>query len=147
MRKADISSLRKWRTLEISEVIVIWSFIQDYIEQSCERSFWKYSPDDFLKIILSGDATLWIGSTNDRIDGAAITDIIQFPNKKYARVTIGMGENPLDLSTFITEFEQWAKLNGCEGVQSEMRPGFSKCFVSEGWRNTHVLMEKSFYHA
>lgn len=135
--------MREWSIVPTANIEGVWGAVERFIGLACEAGFEKYSPGDFLKTLLEEKAQLWLGISEGRIEAAAITDVIQFPNKKYARVTIGMGERPDDLESFITAFEAWAKSIGCDGVQSDMRPGFASQFAKQGWKKSHILMEKS----
>jgi hypothetical protein len=133
---------RQWAIVPIQDVPLVWNVIEPFLQKACELDFNKQCPDDFLNLILEDKAQLWVGRKEDEIEASAITDIIQFTNKKYARVTIGMGQDPKHLDSFIATFEEWAKSLGCDGAQSEMRVGFLKEFKNQGWKMTHVLMEK-----
>ena len=134
--------MREWEIVGTGEVKEVWPRVEPWLLAACGKSFDKHSPGDFLSLILEEKAQLWVGRLHGKIEAAAITDILQFPNKRYARVSVGMGENPHDIKEFIDDFEQWAKENGCQGVQSEMRPGFKTPFHFAGWKQTHILMEK-----
>lgn len=131
---------KQWSIVPTAGINAVWPIVSAWMAGACERGFAKYAPDDFLALLLEEKAQLWLGK-GDGIEAAAITDVIQYPNKRYARVTIGMGD-PTDLSSFIAAFEAWARDIGCDGVQSEMRPGFSPQFGKAGWKKTHVLMER-----
>lgn len=136
--------MRKWFIVPLSTLEVVWQEIEPWIVGACKRSGYKYTPDGFLESILQDKAQLWIGVRDDAIEAAALTDIIEYPNKRYARVTVGMGNNPQDLESFISTFEAWAHDMGCHGVQSSMRPGFAPQFKRAGWKQTHVTMEREF---
>lgn len=136
--------MRAWEIVPLNEIQIVWEFVGPLVKLACDKSFNKYSPNDFMTLLLKGQAQLWVGKVGGKIEASAITDVINFPNKKYARVTIGMGDDPTNLESFITAFEAWARSVGCHGVQSEMRPGFAPQFSKANWKRTHVLMEKEF---
>lgn len=131
--------MRTWRIVPTSEVMEVWGAILPWVTKACQKGLDKYSAADFLGMILAEDAQLWV---DDKMEGAAISNVTQFPNKKSANVLIGMGERPDDLASFIEGFDAWAKDIGCDLVRSEMRPGFSPQFFKQGWNMTHVTMEK-----
>lgn len=135
--------MREWKLVPLEQIAEVWILIIEWVDKACEFSYDKYSPSDFLKVLLEDRAQLWVGRTDQIIEAAAITDVIDFPNRRYARITMGMG-NPDDLYLFIETFENWARAVGCHGAQSEMRPGFFPPFVKAGWSKTHILMEKEF---
>lgn len=130
--------MRNWKIISPMEIPLIWGKIAHLVEQACIAGNNKYSTHYFLQILLQDVAQLWMDENNSAI----ITDVINFPHKKYARLIMGMGENSQDLASFIITFEEWAKLNGCHGVLSEMRLGLTPSFKDAGWQKTHVLMEK-----
>lgn len=134
--------MRHWDIVPINHLDKKWPDVEPYLKRACEFGFNKQKPSDFLDLLKDDMAQLWASG-----NAYAITDVIQYSNKRYARVTIGMGENPQDLGSFIVTFEAWAKSMGCDGVQSTMRPGFAPQFADAGWKRTHVMMEKDLSDA
>ncbi len=136
--------MRTWEIVDSAHIPQIWKDVRHLVQQACENTFDRYTSDDFLGFLVAGQTQLWLGIENDIVEAAALTDIVQFPHKKYARVIMGLGNNPNELETFIETFELWARNNNCDGVQSDMRPGFSPAFKNAGWNKTHITMEKQF---
>lgn len=139
--------MREWKIVPTRNVLIMWPIVAEMVTQACISGHEKYLPQDMLKLVIEEKAQLWIGSQGGRIEGAAFTDIISYPNKRYARLTMGGGDDPLQTQSLIKALESWAQEIGCSGIQCEMRPGFSPCFKKEGWIKTHVLMEKDLRNA
>lgn len=130
-----------WRILTVPEIISIWDRILPQVRYACLASAEKYTPEYFLQILTEDHALLW---ADENIDNFILCDAIQFPKKKFARVVMGMGKDLKTDDTFIATFETWARENDFQGVLTEVREGLVALFRKEGWRKTHVLMEKEF---
>jgi hypothetical protein len=79
----------------------------------------------------------------DEILAVCVTEVINYPRKKYARVMILTGkERKKWMDLYRESIEKWAIGIGCDGVESLARKGWEREF--KDYDATHVLLEKEF---
>lgn len=140
----DSKPARVWAGVLSQEVGPIWGKVSPWIAQACRRGHDRYTPDDILSSLLEKKTQLWLAFRMGDADALAVTEILVYPQKRYGRILMGAGTEPDDIDDFITTLEGWARSLGCDGVESLMRPGFEPAFRRNGWKKSHVLMEKDF---
>jgi hypothetical protein len=120
----------------------IWPQAEPWIAKACVRNGNKVSSDDIKRFLLNRDMQLWITSKKGEIEAVALTEILTYPKKKYCRLLIGTGRNRQNWQNHITIIEDWAKAQGCDGMESLARNGWER--VLKGYSKTHIFLEKGF---
>jgi hypothetical protein len=88
---------------------------------------------------------LWVWKTY-AVKACIVTQIINYPQKRYCRLNIVTGVNRDDWKDSISIIEAWAKSQGCHGMESIAREGWWRVFIRllRGWKKTHIFIEKDF---
>ncbi len=118
-----------------------WDFVSPLLKAACEYNGGRYSIEDCVKEILSGEKILWIAK-DEEMHGIAVTGIMQFPNKKCAIIDICTGKNLEKWGHHISLIEKWAKNNACDQMFLITRPGMQKILEINNYRKTHLFFEK-----
>jgi len=139
----ELMPSREYHIVGFDELDEVWDWLLPYVKKACNKDFNKFTPEDLKNLILEDKMQLWLGTREGKKEFGIFTDILQFPNKRIGRITVGMGFKPLENLEFLAQFEKWAKEEyNCEGVQSNIHLGFEGMFTEAGWKKTHILMEK-----
>lgn len=121
----------------------VWKDIEASIAACCKRGRDKYTKESILAALLDRFMQLWL-VLDSEIRAICVTEIVQYPNKKYCRILIGTGKDRHDWRHHTDEIELWAVAQGCDGIESIMRSGWESHYRERGWKKTHIYMEKEF---
>lgn len=111
------------------------------IEEATKYSIGKFTGTDVIRLIMNNTFQLW-GAVGDDLRGIAITEIVQFPQKKVCRFLCCTGNEAADWIGLIEEIEAWAKSIGCKSFQAECRPGWERYLKPFGYMKHHVILDK-----
>jgi hypothetical protein len=127
--------LADFRGIPHDQILSVWPGVVHWIEAACDTNG-KYHQNDILTALLNRDMQLWTYGT----DAVCVTEIIQYPRKKYARILIGTGRGRANWQHCRETIETWAKAQGCHGIESLARNGWKRIF--KDYSQTHLLLEK-----
>lgn len=119
-----------------------WPEVADWIAEACASMKGRYSPGDVLDALLSKDWQLWLARKDGKTVACCVTQIVNYPRKRYGRINIGCGAGREDWQHFRHTLEEWAKAHGCHGMETDARPGWERVFTD--YTKTHVFLERSF---
>lgn len=87
---------------------------------------------------------LWCAFNEDEenVQGIAITEIAQYPQRKICRFLCATGEELVQWIDLMSLMEDWALDMGCDGFQAECRPGWEKLLKPRGYIKSHVILNK-----
>jgi hypothetical protein len=124
----------------------VWPYALPWIEDAAKRSRGRFEASDTYKALVERDQQLWISINGGSVEACCVTEIVSYARKKYCRILIGTGRNREHWQEFATVIEEWAKSQGCHGIESIARKGWWKVFsaIFTGWSLTHVFIEKEF---
>lgn len=111
------------------------------INDATQYSIGKFGGVDVIRLIMNGTFQLW-GAVGDSLRGIAITEIVNFPQKKVCRFLCCTGHEASDWIGLIEEIEAWAVTVGCKSFQAECRPGWERYLKPFGYEKHHVIMNK-----
>jgi len=135
--------LVKWLPVPSDKVERIWTKVVPQIAKACLSSRGRYQSSDIKKFLLARKCQLWVAAEGKEILAVCVTEIVNYPRKKYVRVMILTGEQKEKwLMEYKNGIEGWAREVGCDGVESLARKGWSKIF--KDYDMTHVMLEKEF---
>lgn len=128
-----------------TDIDSVWMEILPWIEIACRKSKYRYLPEDIYKFLLDREMQLWVWK-KQTIEACCVTEITNYPRKKYAQIRIGCGRNRKDWQQCVLTLEEWAKSEKCDGIESIAREGWWKAFYRflKGWEKTHIFIEKEF---
>lgn len=133
-----------WAGIRKDLVGECWPHVFDLIAKACSGSYGRLTPGAVLSDLKSGDMQLWVTHDGGRIAACFVTTIIDYPLKRYCRILIATGRGRQRWQHFMPVLESWARQQGCAGMESIARKGWTRVLAVFGWRQTHVFLEKTF---
>lgn len=127
-----------------TQIDEVWPHVEAMIEVACRTGNGRYAPEDILAAIKNRDMQAWI-YLDAEIELVCITEIVNYPRRKYCRILIATGKNRKKWEHHIEDIEAWAKAQGCDGMETYARKGWWRVFYRpRGWNLTHFFIERDF---
>jgi hypothetical protein len=124
------------------DVEQVWSLIHGYMEGAAKYTYGRYTVDDIKSsFINNSNQQLWI-AYDDKIYGAVITEIIQYPQMRALIMHFTGG---IELSKWKDEMlsvlRSFAKDANCQTIESFGRTGWKKVFSKDGFKSKFMFYE------
>ncbi len=116
--------------------------MKDYIESGVMSANGRFRLIDAYKFIVEKDWVLWCSVRDKKIEAIAITEILQYSQKKMCHVRIMSGKDYANWVELEQGIADWALSIGCHGMESIARKGWSKVFKQ--YEFTHIFLERMF---
>lgn len=120
----------------------VWNQVEKLIIDACEYNSNRCNAEDYRKSLENNDRQLWV-AIEKGIKGIAVTEIVDFPQKKCCVIHMFTGDGLDELLAFLPVIEEWAKELGCKQMFAHTRPGLSRKLLSQNYRTTHSVLEKN----
>ena len=126
----------------------VWVIVKPYIDDALAYSNSHHNSKHFNKLLNEGKLQLWIlwdskkKTTNEKINGVVISEIIQRSIKKVFHLPIVTGKNRQQWQHLIEKLEDFAKKQECDLMELIARPGWQKILDKYNYKKTHVILEK-----
>lgn len=126
-------------------VAAVWPHLAHIIHRLEAAAHGKYEAADLEAACVSGKMQLWLATSDDRKTPmtVALTEIVDYPRQAIGRVVGCAGTGLKDFMPFLRDLEEWAKTQGCKGMQAVGRDGWIKALPA-GYRKAAVVMERVF---
>jgi len=125
-----------------NRIDLVWDDVKDYIQSGVDSTNGRVRLKDAIDFIKSKDWVLWVSVRDKKIEAIAITEILQYSQKKMCHVRIMSGENYANWVGLEQGIAEWAKSIGCHGMESIARKGWAKVFKE--YDMSHVFLERMF---
>jgi len=122
----------------------VWPQVLPLILDICRTNGGRYNEHDILHDLQNSDKQLWLSVRNDKIEVVCLTGINVYPRRKYCHIYGGVGRDRNNWLDFIDVIEKWAEDQGCHGVESVCRKGWSRALKGKGYVTSHYFIEKEF---
>lgn len=120
-----------------------WPLALPYIKRALEHTHGEVLPADLLARCLERDIQLWLISREKRIFGAATTEIVVYPQRKHCRIiTIAGSDFDSWSGNAADQIEEWAREQGCDGMEAFVRKGFVGKLQQLGYRHKQSVVIK-----
>lgn len=132
------------RGIPSTHVAHFWSFAQPYIKRALDHTAGELHPADLERLCVERLCQLWLVSSEVRIVGAGVTEVVSYPQRKHCRIITLAGSQfdawKRDAHTVI---EQWAVEQGCDAIEAHVRRGFVPKLIDIGYKHMYsvVLMD------
>jgi len=126
----------------------VWILAKPYIDDALAYSNSHHHSDHFFELMTKGKLQLWIlwddtkNTTQEKMNGVVISEIIQRSIKKVFHLPIVTGKNRQRWQHLIEKLEDFAKDQGCDLMELIARPGWQKILDKYNYKKTHVILEK-----
>lgn len=105
-----------------------------WIESALEYAEGTHDFKNIVDEVLTGTMQLWAGEK-----GCAVTQIINYPNKKVLHVFLAGGEME-QIVDFQESAKKFGKMNGCTAMSIAGRKGWAKVLPKHGWSEKYTVM-------
>jgi len=118
-----------------------WGQMEEYLKGAADYTHGRYEINDIYWAIVDYDHHLWIAFDDQQIKGAVVTNIVNYPRKRYLCMSF-CGGVELDKwkDPMLKMLQHWAFDNYCDGIEATARTGWAKIFKDDG----HVPLWRTF---
>ena len=128
-----------------TEIDSVWSEVLPWIEQACGRMRGRMRAEHVKEFLENRTMQLWVYRDAHGVAAVCVTEIVNYPLKKYCRIFIGTGRKRREWQHYVGVIEAWAKSMRFDGIESFARIGWWRAFFkSIGFQRTHEIIEKEF---
>ncbi len=111
-----------------------WPSVADYVQNALEYTDGRYELEDVLEMIEGGGFLLWIAFDGERIKGCVITQMMQYPRKRFLGCPFVTGDEFSSWKQPMFEMlQRFARDNDCVGLEATARLGWARVFKDDGY--------------
>jgi hypothetical protein len=116
---------------------------EPFVKRALDHATGEILPEDLRSSCERRDAQLWLVSNKERAVGAAVTEIVYYPQRKHCVVlTIGGSGFPEWMEQLDQLLCAWAASQGCEVMEAHVRRGLVPRLAPIGYRHLHSIVYK-----
>jgi len=121
---------------------LVWNQISDYMEGAAKYTHGRFNLQDIKDGLYKNKWQLWIAFDENKIYGAVITEVIQYP-RLNALILHFTGGTQLKLwkDDMLFLLRRFASDNGCKTIESYGRIGWKKVFEKDGFKSKFMFYE------
>jgi hypothetical protein len=119
-----------------------WEQVEPYMEKASKYTYGRYTCDDIYDSVKEHDYQLWIAFEEGKIKGAVVTNAIVYPKRKLLAMQFCGGIELKEWKApMLALLQRFARDIGCDGIESTGRPGWSKVFKNDGFKEVWMSYE------
>ena len=122
-----------------------WPKVKKHLKPAVEMSGGRWALEYVLAGLVTGEQLLWVvvNEADDICVGAATTEIIQYPEKKFVAIHfLGGDDFAIWYQDLLGALTDYAGHTGCDGIETNARFGVWKFFKHDGFQKKSVFYEK-----
>jgi hypothetical protein len=119
--------------------------VTPFLEKVIPYTGGRYKVEDIVQALLKEQMKLWVAfsSLDQKICGAIVTEINQYPQKKYFTILFCGGEKINEWDDQMHRLlENVARKNKCDAIDISGRKGWIRYMKSYGYNEDHKYIEK-----
>jgi hypothetical protein len=121
---------------------LIFQAIESYMNGAAKYSHGRYKTEDIMSALYSTNQQLWIAYEDMTVYGFVVTDFVQYPQIKALIMHFTGGkELPKWKNEMLEVLQSFAKVNGCNIIESYGRPGWARVFKDDGYKQKFIFYE------
>jgi len=122
----------------------VWHLIHEYMVGAAKYTHGRYTVEDIKRCLSENPMQqLWV-AYDDKVYGAVITEIIQYPQMKALVMHFTGGiELPKWKDDMLILLRRFAKDYGCKTIESFGRTGWKRVFKNDGFKSKFMFYELS----
>jgi hypothetical protein len=127
------------------EAPAVWSDAWPCLKPAVEMMEGKFDERAVLDLIRLGNLQLWIASSlegESRI--AVVTELVLYPLQKWCRIVFVGGKGLSNAFDFLGTIEDWAKTQGCVGLETGGRPEWGRPLSKFGYSERARSYQRKF---
>jgi hypothetical protein len=118
--------------------------IRPHVAKMAEGSGGRYEASDIFSAMATGRILLWIAMDGAEIACVMLTEIVQYPRRRAMRCIGISGSRPRRWIPLLAEVERAARERfECDLMEALHRPDHRRLLRTGGWREFHILSEKT----
>ncbi len=121
----------------------VWIEVKPLIEKALAHSDGEYSVEDILEYLLNREMSLWLGTKNNNIDYALVTEVKKLPRKKCLSIVTISSKSGYGLTPWLKSLpiiEEYALNCGCDYLEAWCRKGLARKLK---WDNEYSVITKT----
>ena len=125
-----------------------WDRCEPRLAEATEYSGNRESAYDVYADLGAARKALWLAHVDGEVRAVMVTQILQYPNMRVLSIGYMTGNGRDDWLSHLWRIEEQARHWGCRKIEGWMRPGWQKALRAsgqEGWRQTHIMMERDLW--
>lgn len=131
------------RGIPFNMIEQFWQYAEPYVKRALDHANGEFTPLDLKKSCLVRDAQLWLVMKKERIVAAAITQIVNYPQRRHARVITLAGTGGDEWTAILDDaLHQWGKANGCNAIEAFVRKGYVQKLAQYGYKHKYSCIIK-----
>jgi len=121
----------------------MWHLAEPYVKRALDHSAGEIAATDLKRSCMERDAQLWLVKSGERVVGAAITEIVFYPQRKHCIViTIAGSHFPEWMGLIDETLDKWAAAQGCTVMEAHVRRGLVPRLAPLGYKHMHSIVYK-----
>jgi hypothetical protein len=122
----------------------VWPLIVEGLHTAVDRASGRITISSIAKFLVEGKWQLWLFLREGEYKALAVTQIVTNPSGlKSLDGIICTGDDKELWERIMPEtLEAFARMEGCQLFEMWARPGWERILGSQGFRKTHVMLEK-----
>lgn len=130
------------------EVDYLWDELKPLIDKAF-RYQQHIKADDLQTLIKNSRMYAWIITEGDSIEAVFLCEFIHYPRKKSCYINAWSTKSGYDFDKYykptITEIENFAKINGADFIEAQVRKGLAKKLKADGWEDNQSLVTRTLF--
>jgi hypothetical protein len=125
------------------EVDRFWPQIEPMLAKAVAYSNGRHDTQDIYFGVSCGKLQLWIIADDGKVCAACISEIRDYPAKRYLNVLFcgGSVRSALHLSSELSDkLKEFALYNRCDGMELAGRPGWERLLMPRGWKKSKAII-------
>jgi hypothetical protein len=120
-----------------------WPHVEEFLEGAAKRTYGRFTAGNIYERIEEDGYQLWVAfDDSNKIKGAVVTNICNYPQRKVLSMTYCGGENLIEWKDPMLDLlRRYAKDVGCDGIEAVARKGWAKVFKDDGYKERWVTFE------
>jgi len=125
--------------IDATQLPDVWPDVSKYIQDALDHSNGGFDLRDIFSGLTEGGMQLWVYQP-DKIRGAVVTTIVDYPRIRSCILMLCAGENLKEWIGNMDILKSWAQAHGCNKMELYGRKGWSKHFPD--WQvHSHIFTE------
>lgn len=123
----------------------IWPIAWPRLQPAVEMTEGKFDESSVLDLIQQGSLQLWMAGPSSSPDRLAVaTELVMYPCQKWCRIVFVGGQGLPFAFDFLGMIEDWAKTQGCVGLEAGGRPEWGRPLSRFGYSERARSYQRKF---
>jgi hypothetical protein len=120
-----------------------WPHVETYLDGAAKRTYGRVKVTDIYNSIEEQGYQLWVAfDESNKIKGAVVTEICNYPQRRVLSMTYCGGENLVEWKDPMLDLlRRYAADVGCDAIEAVARKGWAKVFKNDGYKDRWVTFE------